>query len=101
MPGLAQTHCVPYLVQRDAGAVEQGGVQQPRSHHPAQVGRPPNRVAVPHVLMSPRIGAAPDRRHVRPRDRLRLPCAATVMRYLHAGNSIGADGQELRTVRGA
>ena len=56
----------------DGGAVEERGVQQPRAHHPAEVGRPAHDVALADVVVGEGVGAAADRRHVTPRDRLRV-----------------------------
>ncbi len=59
--------------QRAGCGVAAGGARPYRAGAP-QAGRPGQDVARVQVQVRPRVGRAAKRRHVRPRDRLRLAC---------------------------
>ena len=68
-------HCFSgHLEQCDCCTVEESSIQKPGPHHPAQIGGPRRHVTPADVLLRPRIHPTPDRRHMRPWDRLWLTC---------------------------
>ena len=47
------------MEQCDGGAVEEGCIDEKRSHHPAEVGGPSHDIPLPHVHVSPGVCGSP------------------------------------------
>ena len=56
----------------DGGSIDEGSVDQPGSHHPAQAGGPGHHVSLPNVLMQTSVGGALDGSQVGERNGLWL-----------------------------
>ena len=62
------------MEQSYGGAVQEGCIDEPGAHHPAQVGWEGHHVPLPDVHLGPGIKAAPDRGCVGPWYCFRVPC---------------------------
>lgn len=76
------------LEESHGSAVEQGSVEEPGAHHPAQVGGPRHNITPPDVLLCPSVHPTAHGRDVRPGNGLRFAWTKSTPYYIRMANGL-------------